>query len=717
LNRTTVVDQVMEASGLQVEIPRFDAVPSRISRLNELSFNLWWCWNAEARRVFRTLDRTLWQRTSHNPVRMLLEVHPERLQTASVDSSFLELYDRVVATFDAYMSSADTWFNQQYPDRSQNSVAYFCAEFAVHTSVPIYSGGLGLLAGDTCKEASDLGVPFVAVGALYPEGYFRQQVKADGTQEVYYERIQTHLTPLLPVNNDDGSRLLVTVPLDGRDLFVAVWRVQVGRVPIYLIDTDIPENEPWDRDLVARLYGGDNEVRLRQEIVLGIGGVKVLRALGYDPAVIHLNEGHAAFAALELIRESRASGRSFQEALESTRRRLVFTTHTPVKAGHDEFPFFMMEEHFRHYWEEIEVSREEVLGLGTPAGTESFSMTVLALRAARKVNGVSRRHGEVSREMWHFLYPDREVAQVPIVSITNGVHVPTWLSGGMVNLFTRYIGEEWKQSHDDPAIWDAVFRIPDEELWHTHQRLKTKLVNFMRKRARLAWMSHGASPGQIVASGTLLNPEALTIGFARRFATYKRAALILQDPERLRRLLLDPWRPVQIIFAGKPHPADEPGKYLLRRIYEACTSPHFGGRIAFIENYNKQVAHFLVHGVDVWLNNPEPPKEASGTSGQKASLNGVLNLSVLDGWWGEGYNGSNGWVIEGQDDQSAANSLYEILEKEVVPLFYHRDPGGLPRDWIQRMKEAIRSTSAPFSARRMMKQYLREVYFPTDHAG
>jgi glycogen phosphorylase len=712
LSGTNQSGQLAGGAAVRVRIPHFDALPPRISRLNELSYNLWWCWNAEARRLFRTLDRTLWQRTSHNPVRLLLEIPPERLQAVSEEPAFLDLYDKVLGAFDAYMSATDTCFGEQYRSRSGDLIAYFCAEFAVHTSVPIYSGGLGLLSGDTCKEASDLGLPFVAVGALYPEGYFRQQVNADGSQEVYYERIQTDLTPLLPIHNEDGTRLLVTVPLDGREMKVALWRLQVGRVPIYLIDSDIPENEPWDRDLVARLYGGDNEVRLRQEIVLGIGGVKVLRALGYDPTVIHLNEGHAAFAALELIREARAGGRSFQEALESTRGRLVFTTHTPVKAGHDEFPFFMMEEHFRHYWEEVGISREDFLGLGAPPETESFSMTVLAMRTARKVNGVSHRHGEVSREMWRFLYPNRDVAEVPIISITNGVHVPTWLSGGMVNLFSKYIGEHWRQSHDDPALWDAVLRIPDEELWNTHQQLKTKLIHFMRSRARLAWMSHGASPGQIVASGTLLNSEALTIGFARRFATYKRAALILRDPERLRRLLLDPWRPVQIIFAGKPHPADEPGKYLLRQIYEACTSPHFGGRIAFIENYNKQVAHFLVHGVDVWLNNPEPPKEASGTSGQKASLNGVMNLSVLDGWWCEGYNGDNGWAIEGEDDEAAAASLYELLETQVVPLFYDRGPDGLPYGWVQRMKEAIRSTAAPFSARRMMKQYLSEVYFP-----
>lgn len=695
---------------MRIEMPIHPALPERIKRLGELSYNLWWCWNAEARKLFRTLDRAQWKRTNQNPVKMLNDILPSLLEKASREPHFLELYDRVIRQFDQYMTSGDTWFSRNYPDQVHTLVAYFCAEFAVHTSVPIYSGGLGLLAGDTCKEASDLGLPLVAVGALYPEGFFRQKLAADGSQEAYYERTKLDQTPLLPVKNDDGSRLLVSVPLDGRSLKVAIWRLQVGRVAIYLMDSDIAENEPWDRDLVARLYIGDNEVRLRQEIVLGIGGVKVVRALGYDPDVIHLNEGHAAFACLELIREFRERGLEFDEALSETRRRLAFTTHTPVKAGHDEFPFHMMEEHFSHYWENNGITREEFLGLGTPPDGQAFSMTVLALRTARVTNAVSRKHGEVSRRMWRFLYPGRTEEEVPITSITNGVHVPTWLSGGMVNLFTRYLGDNWRNTHDDPAIWENVLRIPDEELWTTHQALKTKLFDFMRNRARLAWMSDTVSPGRIVAFGTLLNPDALTIGFARRFATYKRATLLLSDHERLKRILLNPWKPVQIIFAGKAHPADEPGKYVLRKVYEACTSPAFAGRIAFIENYDKQVAHHLVHGVDVWLNNPVPPKEASGTSGQKASLNGVLNLSVLDGWWCEGYNGRNGWAIDGDSDSEASHSLYDVLENLVVPRFYHRDSSGLPREWISLMKEAIRSTAAPFSARRMLKEYFRNLY-------
>ncbi len=696
---------------MQIQIPVNDSLPERIGQLTELAYNLWWCWNAEARQLFRMLDRTLWRQTSQNPVLMLQQLGPEQLEAAAQDLGFVALYDRVLTSFQEYLSSQDTWFIRNYPDRTHELIAYFCAEFAVHTSVPIYSGGLGLLAGDTCKEASDLGLPFVAIGALYPEGYFKQKVAADGSQEVFYERLELKHIPLLPVSDDNGDRLLVSIPLDGRQLKVSLWCMQVGRIRIFLMDSDIPENEPWDRDLVARLYGGDTEVRLRQEIVLGLGGVKTLRRLGYDPTVLHLNEGHAGFAALELIREYRTQGLSFSQSIEATRRKLVFTTHTPVKAGHDEFPYYMMEEHFRHFWEKIDVSRESFLGLGSPPGGQTFSMTILALNTARKVNGVSRKHGEVSREMWHFLYPDRPVEEVPISSITNGVHVPTWLSGGMVQLFNRHIGPNWREDHDDPTIWEKVADIPDDELWRTHLRLKSKLLTFIRNRARNAWMCDGASSGQLVAAGALLNPEALTIGFARRFATYKRATLILQEVERLLKILHNPWRPVQFIFSGKPHPADEPGKYVLRQIYEACTSPRFGGRIAFLENYDKQVAHNLVAGVDVWLNTPEPPKEASGTSGQKAALNGALNCSVLDGWWCEGYNGRNGWAIEGADDVSTALSLYGILETEIVPLFYDRNPQGIPVGWLQYVKESIRSMAAAFSTRRMMGEYVSKVYF------
>ncbi|UCF37354.1 MAG: alpha-glucan family phosphorylase, partial [Acidobacteriota bacterium] len=441
---------------MRVEIPSFDHLPQRVSRLGELAYNIWWSWNAEARRLFRNLDHTLWRQTSQNPVRMLVEISQERLAEVACDLAFVESYDRVIADYDNYMTKFDTWYNRTYQDRVDELIAYFCAEFAVHTSVPIYSGGLGLLAGDTCKEASDLGIPFVAVGAFYPEGYFRQRIAADGSQESHYERLEIANSPLLRVCKDDGSNLIVDIPLDGRVVRVAVWRLQIGRVPVYLMDTDIDENEPWDRDLVARLYGGDSEMRLRQEIILGIGGTRVLRALGYDPGVFHLNEGHAAFAALELIREGRTKGLNYAESLSAARQKLVFTTHTPVQAGHDEFPFYMMEEHFRHFWESISISREEFLALGTAPGGQTYSMTVLALRMAREANGVSAKHGEVSRSMWHHLFPDRTVEQVPIKSITNGVHVPTWASRGLAGLLKQYFGPDWRERYDEPGFWDRI---------------------------------------------------------------------------------------------------------------------------------------------------------------------------------------------------------------------------------------------------------------------
>lgn len=699
---------------MKIVIPEFPQLPARIKRLGELSYNLWWSWHPEARALFRRLDRSLWRRTQHNPVKMLHHISPLILGLRAEDPEFLSLFDATIARFDSYMNPRETWFSRTCRDMTDTQVAYFCAEFAVHNSIPIYSGGLGLLAGDTCKEVSDLGIPFVGIGSYYPEGYFHQRIKADGWQEAHYQYLNTETAPLLPVLNDDDSRLLVSVPLGSRRIRLAVWKVQVGRVPIYLMDTDITENDPWDRDLSMRLYIGDPYLRLRQEIVLGIGGLRVLRGLGYDPSVVHLNEGHAAFAGLELLREKMAEGMGFKEAVESVRRQMVFTTHTPVKAGHDEFSFHMMEELFSGYWEQLKLSREQFLALGQASpDSQSFSMTLLALRLSESANAVSRRHGQVSREIWHFLWPEKKPEEVPIIHITNGVHTPTWADPNMVALFQRYLGEDWWERHDDPNLWDRIFDVPDEEFWSAHMWLKRRLLEFMAERCRRRWVEAGATPGEIVALGALLDPDALTIGFARRFATYKRAGLILHDRERLKRILHNPWRPVQVVFAGKAHPDDEPGKYLVQQVFQSCSAPEFGGRLAFIEEYDKHVAHHLVTGVDVWLNNPRPPQEASGTSGQKASLNGVPNCSVLDGWWYEGFNGHNGWAIQdgaGGDDGETANSLYEVIEQEIVPVFFDRDRNGVPGNWVRIMKEAIRSTAAAFSARRMMKEYLQRMY-------
>jgi starch phosphorylase len=698
---------------MKVKTPSFQDIPERISQLPEFSYNLWWSWHGDARELFRRLDRTLWRATPHNPVRILQEVAPERLERVAQDERFLALYDSVMNRFEQYMSPENTWFRDSYPKAKETCIAYFCAEFGIHNSLPIYSGGLGLLAGDTLKEASDLNLPMVGIGSLYPEGYFHQRIEADGRQEALYTRLETDSTALRQVVDDNGERFLVSVPLGDDEVKVAVWKVQVGRVPIFLMDTDIEENEVWLRDLSARLYAGDQFVRLRQEIVLGMGGVLVLRALGYEPDTCHLNEGHAAFAGLELLKEELDQGASFDQAISNVRSKIVFTTHTPVKAGHDEFPFHMMEEYFRGFWEKWDITREQLFGLGRLDDLPSFSMTVLALRMSRAANGVSRRHGEVSREMWQSNWPGKSVDEVPIQSITNGVHVPTWVAPELLEQYVRELGPYWKARHDDSAVWEKVLHLSDEELWAIHCRLKRKLLSFVRSRAQRKWAEGGVtSPSQMVALGTLLDPEALTIGFARRFATYKRATLVLHDQERLKRILKNPWRPVQIIFAGKAHPADEPGKFLLQQIVQAGESVDFAGHIAFVEDYDKHVAHHLVSGVDVWLNTPREPMEASGTSGQKASLNGVPNFSVRDGWWFEGYNGKNGWAIEGEDDPAAAESLYSILENEIVPLYYQRGPQGVPEAWVALMKEVIRSVSGAFSARRMMKEYTRLLYKP-----
>ena len=705
---------------MQVHLPVVTRLPGRISRIPELAHNLWWTWKASARELFRRLDLDLWKRTAHNPIRMIRQVDVQSLRQAAKNPQFLALYDSVMDDLDSYMSKNHSWFSTHYPDSKDELIAYFCAEFGIHNSLPIYSGGLGILAGDTCKEASDLGIPLIGIGSLYPEGYFRQRIEPGGRQSEVYTRLDMDNVPLLPVLDDDGERLLISFPLDGSQVSIALWRVQVGRVPIFLMDTDIEENEPWQRDLSARLYHGDQVVRLRQEIILGIGGVKTLHTLGFRPTVYHLNEGHAAFTSLELMRQKAASGPSFAENLRKVRNQIVFTTHTPVGAGHDEFPFPLVEEYFKNLWEELGAGRQQFLELGQVEDRQSFSMTLLALRTSRTANGVSQKHGQVTRRMWQSLWPDLPVKRVPIGSITNGVHLPTWVSSEMGRHFRRRFGPHWLENHDDPGPWEGITAIPDSDLWASHMRLKTKLFNFARERARQKWLQGVASSEQLVGLGCFLNPGYLTLGFARRFATYKRATLILRDRERLSRILVNSKRPIQIIFAGKAHPVDEAGKYFLQQIFEAGSSNELRGHIAVIEDYDMHVAHYLLAGVDVWLNTPVPPLEASGTSGQKAALNGVINFSVLDGWWAEGFNGQNGWDIGGKDDDSTACALYDTLEGEIAPLFYDRDSLGIPVRWVSLMRESIRSIAAAFSARRMMKEYCRNMYLnepsPQDEA-
>ena len=691
-------------------------VPERISGLIELAYNFWWSWHPEARMLFKMLNRAEWKLSTHNPVMMLGNLDRTSFEEAVKDPKFLERYDRVMGTFKNALKAGSGWFFENGAHYADSSIAFFSAEYGLHHSLPFYAGGLGFLAGDLLKECSDLGIPVVGVGFMYPEGYLKQRITPDGWQMDADETIDRENAPISRVLDGKGDRLVVKVPVIEPPLFVEVWRVQVGRVPLYLIDTDIEANDPWNRSITSHLYRGSPEQRLRQEIVLGIGGIEVLNTLGIKCSVLHLNEGHTAFALLERIRERVAKSMSFKQAFEQVRATTVFTTHTPVPAGHDVFSFPLMEKYFNAYWPSLELDRDTFLQLGVDPKDPNagFNLTAFALKASFYHNGVSKRHGKVARQMWQSLWPDQPEDKVPIDAITNGIHVPTWIEPKMKLLFDKYLGPEWITEHDNPDIWHRVDEIPDHELWGTHQWLKMKLILRIMERARERWINETPDPRVILASGVLLDPYALTLGFARRFAAYKRATLILRDVGRLKRMVNDRWRPVQIIFAGKAHPADDQAKRLLQQVFNAATDPSFGGHIAFVEDYNEQFAQYLVHGVDVWLNNPLPPNEACGTSGMKASLNGVPHLSILDGWWIEGFNGKNGWAFgkeeTAQRDISDSEALYQILEKEVIPLFYQVDDDGIPHSWVKVMKEAIKSTAPVFNARRMVKEYTHKFY-------
>jgi glycogen phosphorylase len=705
------------------------SLPDRISRLAELAVDLWWSWHPEARRVFRQLDYPLWRATAHNPVRMLGTISDATLQAAAADPSFLRRFDAAISALDAARAALNTWWTTRYPETNGRTIAYFSAEFALHQSLPIYAGGLGVLAGDHCKEAGDLGVPLIGVGFMYPQGYFHQHVSAEGWQEESYERLNWTDAPIEPATTADGRPCITAVPLGERSVIVAVWRVSIGRVTLYLLDTDLEENAPEDRDLSARLYGGDRETRIQQEIVLGIGGVRALRALGIRPSVYHLNEGHAALVVLQRARERIEQGESFNDAIAHVRATTIFTTHTPVPAGHDAFPFHMVEHYLSGCWGPLGGNRDNFLALGAHDSGygPQFNMTALALRSVGAVNAVSQLHGAVTRSMWGSIWPDVAENERPVAAITNGVHVPTWIAGELADLFARHLGSDWLDRHDDPALWEAVLQIPDKELWAVRQSLKRYLFTFIRERARQRWTEEHVGIPRVVAAGTLLDPDALTIGFARRFASYKRPELVFRDGERLARILNATSRPVQLIFAGKSHPADDIGRQHLQHVFKHALEPMFGGRVAFVDDYDLHVAHFLVQGCDVWLNTPRKPYEASGTSGMKAALNGVPHLSIGDGWWAEASHSGNGWVIDGGGgsnddavDAADANALYRLLEEEVVPAYYERDDAGVPRRWIATVKQSIRTLAPHFSARRMVKEYAERMYVPAlsrGHAG
>jgi starch phosphorylase len=696
-------------------------LPAALEPLREMSFNLWWTWEPSARRLFRHLDPELWNRTNHNPVRMLQLSRQSRLEEVSQDKAFLRELKEVHDAFRNYLARKDTYGKMGAGSAIKNPVAYFSAEFGFHESIPNYSGGLGILAGDHCKSASDLDLNFVAIGLLYRHGYFKQQIDKEGVQEAVNLNQNFHDLPIREVRRGDAN-LLISVRILDREVFAKIWQLQVGRVSLYLLDTDTPENNAEDRLITAELYGGDLEMRMRQEIMLGIGGVKALSALGIEAEVFHMNEGHSAFLALERIRLSVVEKElDFYSALQVAAAANVFTTHTPVPAGNDSFPREMMRKYFAQFAKELNIPFDEFFSFGQTRVNPSdpFSMTILALRLSRHANGVSKLHGEVTRSLWKDVWTGVPVHEVPITSITNGVHTKTWMAPEFSALYRKYL-RDWEEHLTEPDFWRGVIDIPDAQLWETHQKLKLRLVEFVRERIRMRRERVGESPEAIRRANQILDPEILTIGFARRFATYKRGALLFSNKERLHRLLNDTTRPVQFIFAGKAHPRDEAGKALIQEVYKFSRQAGLENRLVFVEDYDSYIARRLVQGVDLWLNHPLRPLEASGTSGMKLAPNGGLNLSVLDGWWREGYNGNNGWAIAPEIDNGTiefqnevdAGSLYQLLENQIIPLYYAKPDGKLPLAWLQLMRESIRSVTPVFNTHRMVREYTERLYIP-----
>ena len=702
-------------------------LPPRLTGLADLAGNLSWSWNREARALFAAIDDRLWHRVRHNPIAFLQEVDPARLAACADDPVFRARYDEAMHWLRAEGSDADTWFSSRYPALAGRTIAYFCAEFGLHNSVPIYSGGLGVLAGDHCKTASDLGLPFVGVGILYRSGYFDQKVAPDGWQQDAADPLGIDRTPIQPIMQADGTPLTVSVTLDGHPTLVRAWQLMVGRVPVILLDTDLPENRPEARELLSRLYAGGAELRLRQEWLLGVGGVRVLRKLGITPHVWHANEGHASFMFVERAREFVEQGMSFPEAVKAVRRQSVFTTHTPVPAGHDVFGRAMVDQVVGPVWQEMGIDADTFHGIGRHPehGPGAFHMTACAVRMSSRVTGVSKLHGEVTREMLQGMWPTRPAEAVPVGHVTNGVHLATWMANPVMQLLDRHLGKGWGFELDDPAVWDRILTLPDADLWAVHRELKDTLFDVMKQQARRSFAQQEMTAAQIVGAGLLLDRHALTIGFARRFATYKRADLLFHDPERLRRILTNPDRPVQLIYSGKAHPADTPGKTVLQRVYQYTRDPRFEGRVAFLEDYDMHIAHLLVQGVDMWMNVPRVPMEASGTSGMKAALNGVPQFSTIDGWWAEGYDGTNGWAVTGggsadvaREDAEQAARIYELLETDVIPRFYDR-PHRMaePKRWLATMKHAIRVAGRMFTASRMVQEYTEQYYVPAMAGG
>ena len=700
-------------------------LPKRINRLSEIANNLWWSWNTDFLKIFKDIDIDLWERVEKNPVKFLKLVSQEKIEQAAVNPSILKKYDKMVSDFDGYMNSKNTWFSKKYPNNKNDIIAYFSAEYGLDETVPIYSGGLGILSGDHLKSASDLGIPLVAVGLLYKNGYFHQKIDGYGNQHSIYKDIDLLNLPINPVKNNKGEDLIITLKIPEKSLYLKVWKINVGRVSLYLLDSDIPENEDEVyRGITLRLYGGDQETRIQQEIVLGQGGVNLLKTLGMEPNIYHMNEGHSSFLILELMKNIVKEKKvSFEIAKDIAYSKTVFTTHTPVPAGNDIFPMSLVEKYFKGYWTKLGIDKDTFLHLGTkPNGSleEGFNMGILALKLAGKKNGVSKLHGAVSRELFGDIWPEIAANESPITHITNGIHTCTWLAPNLKELYNKYLIPYWQDSIQVQDTWNKINNIPNEELWAEHKKRKEKLLELVKENVTNNMKANGIGFDEISDITSKLNPNALTIGFARRFATYKRATLIFRDLERITQILNNNDRPVQLIFAGKAHPADKEGQDLIRYIHEISKKPQFKGKIFILENYNIGIARYLVSGVDVWLNNPRRPMEASGTSGQKASVNGVINFSVLDGWWAEGYNSKNGWTIgtneeypsyEIQDDADS-NSIYHTLESKIIPAYYEKDSNGISNKWIEIMKNSIISTGGNYSTSRMLCDYTNKLYMP-----
>ena len=713
---------MIETTEMEQRVVRKDSLPAPLIPLERLAWNYWWSWAADGESIFRDLDPELWEDCEHNPRQLLEKTSAYRLAEAATDPVYLERVRRIDQSFQSYMNSGSRLTGSAITP--EHPVAYFCAEFGVHTSLPLYSGGLGILAGDHLKSSSDLGLPLVAVGLLYRYGYFRQRLRNDGWQEEHYGETFPSSLPINLVQNSDDSPLRVEVLIRNRNVLAQVWRADVGRVSLYLLDTNIPENAETDRWVTGHLYGGDRETRIVQEMLLGIGGVRLLRKLGISPQVYHLNEGHSAFLTLELAREVvQTTKQTFLAAMDVVRRQCVFTTHTPVAAGNDEFDAALVTRTFApSYLQELGLTEEEFLDLGRvdpENNAERYGLTPLAIRMCRSTNGVSRKHGEVSRALWQTMFPEKKVEEVPITYITNGVHAPTWVSPLLRRLLETYVGQDWETSIRNPEAWSAaIAKIPDEELWAAHVRLKERLIAFIRYRSTQSRITAGERADYIEAANTMFDPSALTIGFARRVAGYKRWNLLLTDPQRLLRLINNEERPVQFVFAGKAHPQDEGSKAVLQKLAQWKYDAAVRQRAVFLEDYDQEIARQLVQSVDVWMNVPRRPQEASGTSGEKVAMNGGLNLSILDGWWLEGYDGTNGFAIGNgvenapvaEIDALDAESLYRTLELEVVPLFYHRDNGGVPGPWISMMKRAIQTLAPKYNSDRMVEEYAQKIY-------